>query len=293
MGKDLRRKSLLIQEKKRLIQRVNQVNLGSSKITWKGTPGVGDFMYGLNVAYFRSWLMTKPIHITFEWYHDEDFLYHFEDPETIIERFKYIEKFYKKKNARVSTDHVFNSTDGQLYKSRFFGYSTDKVGAPRLRDNTWLMRDGFRHDNPENIIPKKIVVWRETFNAQQPRRFKRTYDHETWHYVFGLIEEQGYTIQEIDYRTPIREAMYHIRTAQCCLCYEGMWHYIAKNMFKPMIVLARDKITKFHTPNALIFDGGPPDKEFSTRFWLSFDRRIHRAEVLAKKNFLIGLADED
>jgi len=190
MAKDLRRKSFLIQEKKRLLKRVNETNLRSSQIIWKGTPGVGDFMYGLNVAYFRSWLMNKPIRIIFEWFHSEDFLYHFEDPETIIERFNYIEKFYKKKNAKVLIDHIFNSTNGQLYKDRFFGYSTEKVGIPRLRDNTWLMRDGFRHSS-ENIVPKKIVVWRETFNAQQPRRFKRTYDREAWHYVIGLIEEQG------------------------------------------------------------------------------------------------------
>ena len=38
-----------------------------------------------------------------------------------------------------------------------------------------------------------------------------------------------------------------------------MWHYMAKNLFKPHIVLSDSAITKWHTPAAVMIERGMPD----------------------------------
>ena len=60
-----------------------------------------------------------------------------------------------------------------------------------------------------------------------------------------------------------------------------MWHYIAKNFQKPMIVLTKDLITNHHTPNALIYKV-PKVKEHSIRYFYKFDRKVHRAKDVNK-----------
>lgn len=239
----------------------------SKHIEWKCTPGIGDLMYGLNVAYFRSFITKEPVMISLNWYHDKDFLYHFEDPETIIERFDYIHKFYDKNNVEVNIKHIFNSTNYKLYSQRYIGYKPSR----KINDNQWIFRNIENHTQTNK---NKIVVWRSTFNAQMPRTFKRTFTSQEWLDIYDIIEMQGYDIVEIDYRTPISEVMYHIRTCKATVSYEGMWHYIAKNYQKPMIVLSRNNITKLHTPHALIYK---PDNEYKKSFFYDMNRRLRRA----------------
>jgi hypothetical protein len=47
--------------------------------------------------------------------------------------------------------------------------------------------------------------------------------------------------------------MYHISNCEATVGYEGMWHFVAKNFWKPMIIFTKDNITNLHTPNAYIF----------------------------------------
>ena len=66
----------------------------------------------------------KIIDLEMHWEHDKDFLYHPDDPETIIQRLEFIKgKYYL--NKRVKLTHVFNSTlfhysdENQRHKVRF------------------------------------------------------------------------------------------------------------------------------------------------------------------------------
>lgn len=254
----------------------------SSKIEAKMTPGVGDLMCVLNIAHLRSFYTQKSVNLILHWYHDEDFLYHFEDPETILERFHYINNFYDKRFADVKIDHIFNSNNLRLQHHRFFGYTRNlKLEGniqkrARLRYNDWY----FRKMNATSI-KKKVVLWTQVNNAQEPRLFKRPFDRQQWDQVIGILEMQGYDVIEIDYRTPISEVFYHIRTAEVCLCYEGMWHYVAKNMCKPIIVLTKDLITNYHTPDALIYKVRKADTH-SFAYFYNFDRRVERATEFAE-----------
>lgn len=215
-------------------------------IEWKGTPGVGDYMMGLNVAHHYSHQYNIPVNFNIHWYHAEDHLHHFEDPETIVERLEYSHMFYKDQ-SKVTVKHIFNSTDTELWVKRFRGihFSPD----PNNRINSWIHKSTSFTQTVEN----KVVIWRPISNAETPRQWKNIIDNYTWDYIIKLLETvYGYHVVELTYRNPISEVYYHLSNCNLVVCYDGMWHYVAKNFLKPMIVFSENDVTKFHTPNAIM-----------------------------------------
>lgn len=241
-------------------------------ITWRGTPGVGDFMWALNSAHNYCYQYNTKVNLEFQWEHDKDYLHHFEDPETIIERLEYIHNFYHRKDD-VYVTHVFNAhgryrdwkysddlimnEDGRLRqiaknknKNRFWFqtdvYSDEVGGLPPKTD--WI----FREDAiDQEYVKNKVVIWRPIFNAEVPRTWKNFLTVQQWDDIISLLRQGGLNITELSYRTPVSEAMYHISTCRQILCYDGMWHYIAKNYMKPMIVISNEGVTNYHTPHCL------------------------------------------
>jgi len=241
----------------------------------KGTPGIGDAMYALNLAHNRSFIFQTKVNLLFRWYHSRSFNYHMEDPETIIQKVNYIQRFYEKEFTDVKIDHTFNETSTQLWVERHQGLHRKmlKNNSYSFKYNDWHFADWCRKE----VIPKKIVMWNQTGNANPPRGYKRPFDREEWTLAKDLMDMQGWDVVEIDYRTPIREAFWHINTCECTVSYEGMWHYVAKNFQKPMIVLTKDIITKHHTPNAMIYQV-PKVKEHKIEYFYRFDKKVQRAK---------------
>ena len=64
------------------------------EIDWRGTIGVGDILYGLNAAHALAKMYDHPIKMNVFWTHDEDYVYHYDDPETIIERTHVLHSLY-------------------------------------------------------------------------------------------------------------------------------------------------------------------------------------------------------
>lgn len=231
----------------------------SKLIEWKGTPGVGDYMMGLNIAHNYSQTTNSPIDFVIHWYHNKDHLHHFEDPETIVERMEYSHNFYKDQH-RVSVHHVFNSTDDSLWVNRHRGIQFKP--QPNVRINSWVHRSTSFSPTDE----KKIVIWRPILNAEIPRQWKNIVDNYTWDYIIKLLTTvYGYHVVELSYRNPISEVYYHISNCNFVICYDGMWHYVAKNFLKPMIVFSENVVTKFHTPNAVML-GKRSVREFFNEF---------------------------
>ena len=228
----------------------------STLIKWKGTPGVGDFMYGLNVAHFNAYLLNKPVTLEINWFWNVKEQYHFEDPELTIERLEYLHNFYKDQHM-VNVEHVFESKDHKVYTHITRGATERLVRASHAAkfayNNYWHFRDDC-HLKPLPTDKNKIVFWRDTFNADIVRKWKRLIDHKEWDHMIHNFEMNGFDPVELTYRTPVREAMYHINTAKMVVCYDGLWHYIAKNFHKPLIVISRSAITRLHTPEALTLD---------------------------------------
>lgn len=220
---------------------------GNDQLYFRGTSGAGDFNYALNVAYMKSFINQKPTQLTMHWFHDKDYQYHHEDPENIIEKFNYVHNHMMWKHM-VSIEHIFNSDRDDIWKGRYINLSR---GASRKTFgiyNIWP----FCPSIDATSIPKKLVLWRPQFNiVPNTNNGKDPLTNKEWEDLLTSFEILGYSITEIDYRTPIREVFYHIRTAELCVSYEGMWHYIAKNFFKPSIVVSEYSVTHMHTPYAL------------------------------------------
>ena len=243
------------------------------KVSWRGTPGVGDFMWALNSCHTHASKHDIQVELEMHWEHGEDYYHHFEDPETIIERMEYIHNFYTDKD-RVKVVHVFNSTGrysdwkfeddcvmeadgskrmaakpGAHSKNRFWfesGEFTDEPGG-RIPNNNYL----FRRSALQETVPNRIVIWRSTFNAETPRTWKRLFDNHDWEELIGHLKREGWDVHELTYRTPVREAMYLVSTSRMCISYDGMWHYVAKNFGRPSAIISDEGITKYHTPNAI------------------------------------------
>ena len=241
-------------------------------------------MFAYNVAHLRSHVIEKPVHLEVHWFYPEDYYHHFEDPETLPERAEYLLNFYRNDTTDITIDHKFNSEDWSLYYKKFIGFE-DKYGEvirgsnrpSNIKINEWQFRD---IDIP--TVDKKITIWHSALNSELPRPFKRTFNLKEWDQVKKILEIQGYSVTFIDYRTPIREVLYHIASCECVICYEGMWHYIAKNLNKPMIVLTKDLITGFHTPAALKYKVRKADQH-QISFFYDIDNKIIEAKSMAEK----------
>jgi hypothetical protein len=245
----------------------------SELVTWRGTPGVGDFMWALNSCHkYAADHNIRKINLELHWEHGEDYLHHFEDPETIIERCDYIHNFYHQQE-RVEIHHIFNANgryrdwkyaddvvnengvnrvkavNAHAQKNRFWfqsGYYNDDRGSP-APNNDWI----FRQDAFQEYDPKRIVYWRPTWNAEKPRTWKRLFENDDWEQLIIHFKAMGFDMHELSYRTPASEAMYLISTARMVICYDGIWHYVAKNFARPLAVISGEGVTKYHTPNAL------------------------------------------
>lgn len=245
----------------------------SELVTWRGTPGVGDFMWALNSCHkYAADHNIRKINLELHWEHGEDYLHHFEDPETIIERCNYIHNFYHQQE-RVEIHHIFNANgryrdwkyaddvvnengvnrvkavNAHAQKNRFWfqsGYYNDDRGSP-APNNDWI----FRQDAFQEYDPKRIVYWRPTWNAEKPRTWKRLFENDDWEQLIIHFKAMGFDMHELSYRTPASEAMYLISTARMVICYDGIWHYVAKNFARPLAVISGEGVTKYHTPNAL------------------------------------------
>lgn len=79
------------------------------------------------------------------------------------------------------------------------------------------------------------------------------------------MRRAGLKVTELTYRTPVSEAMYHISTCRQIVCYDGMWHYMARNYHKPTVVVSPEGISKYHTPNAIV--ASPFREEENNIFW--------------------------
>lgn len=239
-------------------------------ITWRGTPGVGDFMWALNSAHNYAYRTKQKVNLEFQWEHEEDYLHHFEDPETIIERLNYIHNFYHRKDD-VEVTHVFNAwgryrdwkysddlimtEEGRLRqvarkgpKNRFWfesGAYSDEIGG-KAPTPDWIFReDAFRP------IENKAVIWTPKFNAEVPRTWKNFLTESEWDDIISSTRRAGFNVIELNYRTPIAEAMYHISTCRQVICYDGMWHYLARNFMRPTVVISSEGVTRYHTPHCI------------------------------------------
>lgn len=214
---------------------------------------MGDAMTLLNMIHNYCNTNNDTALAIFHWPNNESWLYHYEDPETASERIDYIHQFYKDSH-KVNIEHIFNSPINKKLKRNHI-MSDDEVynwdfinpvqGETTLRAE-WLFDRRFKLPPIEN----KVTIWSYKNNASKPKDWKTAVGD--WDNILDLLNKFGYNVTEIDYRTPIREAMWHINTSQFLVSYDGMWHYISKNLAKPHFVTSNSWFTKIHTPHCIM-----------------------------------------
>ena len=221
------------------------------KVRWRGTWGVGDSMNALNVCHNYCFRNKTKVNLEMHWEHDEFYYHHPKDPETIVQRTDWIHSHYHRQDD-VTLTHVFNSDlfpkgnlnnlDGK-HRYYFDSEAYNPTGAP---PNDWIFR---RTSFVERR--KKIVIWTPTFNTEKPRTWKRFLTNDDWSGIIKLLSWEGWITCELTYRTPIRDAFKQISEADFIVCYDGMWHYIARNFGKPMFVPSWEGVTRYNTPQAI------------------------------------------
>jgi len=221
------------------------------KVRWRGTWGVGDFQHALNVCHNYCFDNTVKANLEMHWSHDENYKPHPDDPETIVERMEWLHNKYHRQDDVVVT-HVFNSdlfpsgnVNPDKSKPRFF-FDSNKFDPTSAPPNDWIFK-------PEEFVKKrpKIVIWTPAYNSEPPRSWKKFLTIDDWSDIISLLRWEGWILVELTYRTPIKDAYKQIQEADFIVCYDGMWHYIARNFGKPMYIPSWEGITDYNTPQCI------------------------------------------
>jgi len=250
----------------------------------RGTPGAGDFMFTMSSAFYLSHLLQIPIHLIYYWKHGPDYVHHPEDPESIFEKIDYFHSMCHEKE-NVTYQHVYNFDVDDLFQGEMILnlWDVEISGASGTlvpyMINSWKFNSHV-YDNP--TTDKKVVMWRSRFNSETPAAWKTSYSDKHWDEVEHHLNKQGYKITQIDYRTPIREVFYHIQTSEYCFGYDGMWHYVARMMLKPTVIVGNSGIIRHHNPQAKWFFS-PKNDNVNLMLWTK-DFKRNRAVLHNKLN---------
>jgi len=240
-------------------------SLTDNTLIIRGTVGVGDLGLSLSTAFYIANLLKTKIHLIYYWTHDEFYQHTPEDPETIIEKLKYLHSLCYKSEI-VTYENVFNA-DHDMFNGQML-LNIEREGKMDFEElnvpdglNSWKFKP---HIMNKEISKRKVSLWRYNFNSYTPPTWKRSYKEEDWQYIMDSLKRQGWQIQELCYRTPIREALYHIQTSRFCVGYDGMWHYLARMLYKPTIITGDSTIVNVHNPQCMPFYS--PNKDKGRRF---------------------------
>ena len=227
------------------------------KIQWRGTWGVGDVCMGLNVAHNYSWSNKDcEVELEFHWNHDEDYKTRPDDPETIIERCAFLHDKYHQ-NDRVKVSHVFNTslfhyaeedpyTDKQKNKLRWIFPNDVRDKTLRGEEMDWVY-DKKYYREPQERKTYLGVYWTPQHNSERPRYWKRQLLPKDWEETKHRFIKISNFI-ELNYQTPIKDVFDIIVECDWIFCYEGMWHYLARNLAKPIVIQSKERVTLANTP---------------------------------------------
>ena len=224
-----------------------------NQFKWRGTWGFGDAMMALNTAHHYSYTHDTPVELEMHWSHDEDFILDKRDTQTIVQQMKWIHEQYHQ-NERVSLTHVFKTTlfdysipytQDYTEKDRWFLNDKDIDIRPYL---DWIFKDVPKPKNSFMIEDNlKGVYWTPQYNSEPPKSWKRQLTEEDW----NLSKERFKSISditELSYRNTVDVAFQMIKECDFIFCYEGMWHFIARNFAKPIVIQSGERVTEQNTP---------------------------------------------
>ena len=253
----------------------------------EGPTSIFDTMMYLNVAHTIAYTHSCSVNFHLYWPDDESWVYHYEDPETLIDRTHYIHSFYKDCNE-VSITNIFNSKVYHTNTHKFLkkvGIATDQeVNSLSMKEGKHLWHSTVMclkmwmldETRLQPTIPNKISFWRPTnnLNPTKAERFLNI-SHDQWDQYIHALVEQGFTVVELDHRTPINEVLYHISTSESVIGYGGMYSLISAMLFKPTLLVDSAAVAVAQNPNAILVNRAEVlDKTF--RDWNLTLQKMHK-----------------
>jgi hypothetical protein len=206
-------------------------------VKWGTGIGYGDFVTGLGYAHTAAIKYQTPVHIEFHWDHSKDYLFSSLDPETIVNRCDYVYSVMKQL-PEVTVSHIFNSGNN----FRFYNQLDE-----------WNPMHGLWYTNlPEKTKKKHVAIWTTDFNISFPGNHKDPVN-EQWNDIRAKLSD--HVLEEITYRTPVREAIEIINRCEFGIGYDGLAHQLFKFMWKPLFVFClRKHLNNVLVPQAVLID---------------------------------------
>jgi|688.fasta_scaffold01135_42 hypothetical protein len=205
------------------------------EVKWGTGVGYGDFVTGLGYAHGSAIKYETPVHIEFHWNHSKEHMFSPLDPETIVERCDYIYSIMSKL-PQVSVSHQFNANPN----FRFY----NQLDEFNPMHGLWYT------DMPDQTKKKHVAIWTTDFNISFPGHWKDPVN-KRWNDIRAKLSD--YVVEEITYRTPVKEAIEIINKCEFGIGYDGLAHQLFKFMWKPLFVFCDRKwLNNILVPQAIL-----------------------------------------
>lgn len=206
------------------------------KVDWKSGYGYGDFVTGLGYAHNASVRYEMDVNLTFHWNHDISHKETPRDPETIVERMYRVLDILEPLDS-VTIDHKMNSELGCRFVNNLEEFNP---------------LHGLWYTNLQMEYTNSVVVWTSKHNTNFPGVSKDP-AYQDWDTIVDWLEDKGYAVKEVTYRTPVADVIECIRTCKFGIGYDGLVHQLFKFFWKPLIVVChREELNNLLIPQASI-----------------------------------------
>ena len=212
----------------------------------KAGEGAGDMVLALNICHTWAIYHNTDVELEYHWREKQDFKVMPEDPETVAERVNNMNTRMPNPD-RVTVIHLFDSdiffTQGSpsiwesgpeaLEERRLL---TPKRWFPDIAPMVAMGSARYRWSE-EPTTTKTIVTWDSSQNTYPLRKNKKT--RNDWGYMRDYIQDRfpEHKIISLSYRDSFDTAYNAIRDCEFCFGYDGMWHLVAENFGKLLVVL--------------------------------------------------------
>ena len=199
-------------------------------IQWRGKVGYGDIVSPICYAHNISNKLQVKVNLTFRWDRGPNHKIHPHDPEALWERACFIEKMCYKGKTDVSIFHKFKHP----LDINHTNYDWDVVGKDPFH-NYWFPKIP---NKPEN---RTIVVNSTEGNSLSLKDYGKAWKDPAapyWSQIVNQLEQQGYPVIVVDYRTPTHLLIDILRKARGFVGYHGTAAWPAKFMHVPSVLFA-------------------------------------------------------
>jgi hypothetical protein len=206
-------------------------------IEWRSKEGYGDFITVLCYAHSSTIKYERPVHINFHWPNPKDYLLSEIDKESILYRFNHIvDRLKPVKGLTIS--HEYSSVPSYRFINELEEFN--------VLHGLWYPKKDFP------IEKGLVVVWSSRHNLDFPGYHKDpVYDH--WDKVMAKLKGEGFNVQEVTYRTPIKEVMDLMQRSEFGVGYEGMVHQLYKFLWRPIVIASqRTSLARLLAPQGTI-----------------------------------------